>query len=746
MKKHPIKLERFASQVRWSARRGIVHPLSALVLGLVLVVAAGSIALGAPAPEGMIEFTGRLAHNHWYLIGEEHRSSLEALNRELRESSQRLDRAGTPEVQKDAARARRDAAADRLLALVRNCPSLLRLDLNQLPASLAADGPVELPGDSGALLLRIDAGPGPTGYTTAVANFSEVRGESSVVMLDAGASGTTYALATLERVPLGRTSLVLEVRRAEQPAVRLPLEVRTPESGRLRLSVLADDTGEPGPAMVRLLWRVDGINRRPSNGIDFAPHFDSQGNSGGPRAANLPGSAGVHFWVTPGPFDMALAPGSWQIGARRGVEHDLQFADVDIRSGQTTELELRPKRWVNMKKLGWWSGDDHVHSQLLSDDDARRLMVWVKTEDIHLANVVKMGDIYRTYFEQRGFGKEHRFIDGDRVLSPGQECPRTHDQLGHTLAMNITAMVRDTGEYFLYDRVFDAVQDQGGLSGYAHVNSGMFHVHRDMTLNIPRGKVDFVELLQFNRLGTDLYYEFLNLGFKMTASAGSDVPWGGSIGEVRVYTFLGDEPFSADAWFAAFGRGRTFTTSGPMIDLQINDARPGDELRVQQSETLRIRARAWGDPGRMSPVRLEIVRHGKIVREATSSEPAKPDVGLDFEVEAGNGCWIAGRAFGGDGTSAHTTPVYVVREGLRFWDFDALDSWFTARQESLRQIEQIVAEAQREEAGGRLGTDRYRLQLARQGSQLLERVASARRIYGTLKATAEAERPKRALP
>jgi hypothetical protein len=39
--------------------------------------------------------------------------------------------------------------------------------------------------------------------------------------------------------------------------------------------------------------------------------------------------------------------------------------------------------------------------RILSDADARNLMAWVQAEDIHLANVVKMGDIYRTYFEQR---------------------------------------------------------------------------------------------------------------------------------------------------------------------------------------------------------------------------------------------------------------------------------------------------------------------------------------------------------
>ena len=86
-----------------------------------------------------------------------------------------------------------------------------------------------------------------------------------------------------------------------------------------------------------------------------------------------------------------------------------------------------------MRKLGWFSGDDHVHFRLLSDEDAQRLMTWVQAEDLYLANVVEMGDINRTWFRQRGFGREHRVVSAGHILSPGQECPRTgaRFRLGH---------------------------------------------------------------------------------------------------------------------------------------------------------------------------------------------------------------------------------------------------------------------------------------------------------------------------
>jgi hypothetical protein len=714
------------------------------VFGLCLVTAFALAAdATSPLPAGIIDFAGRISHNHWYLFGPEHRPELEALNRELREAQQQSGKA-TDETARQAAGERLTVAAGRLLQRLKSCPRLIQVDLAGGRPALAVNGPVELPGDTGALLFEVLAGGEGVSYTTSLVDLSQPSGESSLVTVDAAPGGIIFAVVGLEHVPIGRTTLKLDFRQPGRSSVRLALDVTTPAPGRLKLTVLSDDTGKPAPAMVQLLSQTDGSDRQPSNGLNFAPQFDRQGNTSGARAANLPGRLNEPFWCVPGPVDMALAPGTWQIGVRRGAEHEVVFQEATIRSGETTATVIRPRRWVDMRRRGWWSGDDHVHCRILSDDDARRLLAWVQAEDIHLANIVKMGDIYRTYFEQRGFGPNYRVAAGDYILAPGQECPRTHDQLGHVLAMNITSMVRDTEHYYLYDEVFDAVHAQGGLTGYAHVNSGMFHVHRDMSLNVPRGKVDFVEILQFNTLGTDLYYDFLNLGCKLTAAAGSDVPWGGTIGEVRAYAFLGRKPFSAEAWFAAFRRGHTFTTSGPMLEFQVDQALPGDELRLKSNRRLQVHARAWGDPERMAPLRLEVVRHGVVIRAVESVYPHRADARLDFTVDAGAGCWLAARARAGDGTSAHTTPVYVVREGLRFWRFDGLEELLAKRLASLAEIEQMIAEARRLDAEERLGDDRARKQLARQGDALLERVALVRNLYEDLKKVAETERSRRA--
>ena len=68
---------------------------------------------------------------------------------------------------------------------------------------------------------------------------------------------------------------------------------------------------------------------------------------------------------------------------------------------------------------------------------------------------------------------------------------------------------------------------------------------------------------------------------------------------------------------------------------------------------------------------------------------------------------------------------------------------FEKRLASLAEIEQIFADARRDNTEGKLENNRYRKQLALQGDALLERVSMARSLYEDLKRLAETERGPR---
>ena len=689
-----------------------------------------------PLP-GATEMSDNLLKRQAYVCENVDRATLSSLKRDLREADYLFRETSAKDRHKEACE-KREIASKKLLQVLESCPHIQVVRMADQPVLATPLPPINLAGNATAFLFRVDNGDGPVRCLSRTFDLSVDAGTR--LSIDVAAKGIIWVLAALDRIPQGRTSLEFKFSGAESVNRIIPFETVTMPQGMLEVKVLSDDTGESTPAMIRMVWKTDGSEVCPANALDFGLLFDKQGNASGLRQAQIPGKLGARYWCIPGPFQMALAPGEYDLTILRGAEHVPVQETLTVISNQTIARTYRPQRWVDMRKLGWYSGDDHVHTQILSDRDAGMVMSWIQAEDVRLANVVKMGDIYRTWFEQRGFGKSFRVEKNGYIVSPGQECPRTHAELGHTLSMNIKRMVRDTEQYYLYDTVFDEVHRQGGLSGYAHVNSGIFQVHRDMSINIPKEKIDFVELLQFADLGTNLYYDFLNLGFKVTASSGSDVPWGGSVGEGRVYAYIGNKRFTADRWFDAVRRGNTFVTNGLMLDFTVQGARPGDEVNVADSQPLRVKARVWGDSRRDVPTKLEIIVHGVPVKTVISDQTNQASLETDFTIPPDNGFWIAARAEGRDGTRAHTTPVYVVRKGFRFWKYDNVSEFITKREASLAEVEHIVAEAQAgRNSKGEVDINRPVTELAQQGPALLKRVEDAKKIYSELRTIAEHE-------
>ncbi|MDP8242604.1 MAG: CehA/McbA family metallohydrolase [Candidatus Hinthialibacter antarcticus] len=692
----------------------------------------------AVSVSGAASFCGELVQNHSYLFNEPERTQLDEINRQLRRLVEQEKNAD--EANKSEWNAQVQDAVKQMLTCLESTKMVARFSIeNGAIKKLDAEA-VQLPGDEGAFLVRVDAGGDGERFVVHSQQYGEFP-ENRLWKFNIASQGVTWILISLFDVPADEITVSVQFERDGSPHLLSWIKLKTPPAGLLRFQVLGDDTGKPVPAMVRLVWMANGRDRRPSNGLEFAPQMDSQGSPSGRRMAQLPGGLEGPYWCVPGPFEMRLPPGEWQVMVRRGVEHVPVRNTFTIAPGKTVEKTYRPKRWVDMRKQGWYSGDEHVHGRMVSNLDAQRLQAWVQAEDIHIANIVKMGDVYRTWFEQRGWGKEYRIKVDDFILSPGQECPRTHEELGHTIHMNTTSMVRDTNKYFLYDWVFNQVDQQGGLSGFCHVLFEMFHVHRGMSLFVPDGSVDFIEIMQFNQMGTGLYYDFLNLGYKLTAAAGSDVPWGGTVGEVRMYAYLGQQQFSADAWFDAVKAGRTFVTNGPMIEFTVNGKRPGEEIIVKNSDEVKVEARVWGGKGRFTPTELEIVSQGEVIKRIEPVQKNQEEIHVKFSLPAKDGFWIAARAKGSDGSQAHTTPIYVKKNNLRFWNIDETERLLDERMESLQEVEDMLEEYKsrfERESGNFL-----LMQYVQQGPELMKRVERARKAYRDLRNKYNAERKER---
>ena len=495
-------------------------------------------------------------------------------------------------------------------------------------------------------------------------------------------------------------------------------------SNQLFVKIIDKESGLPTPVRVKLTDSKGHAAPLPDEaiGVMYGRNDAAEGYAFQPDSA---------FYVD-GAFTVQLKPGEYIMTLTKGFEYISQQHTINLKEGEEISRTIALERWINMPDRGWYSADDHIHIRR-SPRENPLILKWVAAEDIHVGALLQMGDFWTTYYAQYAWGKSGVYQLEENLLTSGQEDPRTHE-IGHTILLTQDSMVRYQRDYYAYDRVFDRVHQLGGLTGYAH--QGMsFHGYRGMTLDVLQKKVDFLELLQFcvedGPLHFEHYYHFLDLGYKLTATAGSDFPWCGKgsgwsaqIGNARFYTFVG-EPFSFDSWKENFKAGHTFVSSGPMLDLHVDDAIPGSNLDVNPGSVIKIHAEAYGHKDRVPLQDLEIVAHGEVIGRSVSSDQGQSLERLHIEIElpVKEGQWIAARCRAGDQQIAHTTPVYVSIDGGGFVNNETAPRYLNFSEQYLQELETEISER----------NDRMDYHAWRYKEELQERISETRVILENIR-------------
>jgi hypothetical protein len=465
-------------------------------------------------------------------------------------------------------------------------------------------------------------------------------------------------------------------------------------AGRLQVRVLDAQTAQPTSVRVRLTRPDGSVAPLPDAAVAVMyglwDHADGYGFQ--------PDSS----FYAPGAFALDLPPGTYNLHLAKGNEYLAQQQTVEVRAGRTRRETFRLHRWIGMPARGWYSADDHIHIRRSPREDPL-LLHWTQAEDIHVGVLLRMGDFWETYYPQYAWGEKGVYQQGDYLLTSGQEDPRT-PELGHTIGLGAADRVRFRNEYYLYDKVFDRLHELGGLTGYAH-QAESFHGYRGLTLDGLRGKVDMLEILQFcvssTPLLTDHYYHLLDLGYPVTAVAGSDFPWCGKdhdhgppersarIGNVRFYTYTGG-PLNYTSWKAGLAAGRTFVSNGPVLDFNVNGKLPGEGLDVPPGTTVKVTARAFGHSGQVPLQALELVGHGQVLGRVTASDSGQSvaELHLTLELPVEQGLWLAARCFGGPTQAAHTTPVYVTVAGGGFHNPATVPHYLALSEKYLQELEE----------------------------------------------------------
>lgn len=457
--------------------------------------------------------------------------------------------------------------------------------------------------------------------------------------------------------------------------------------GTLKLLITDATTGAPTPARVEIRAE-DGAYHVAQDAMLFGGDCDMSDEGAGytdlPSAyaafrdrLENPYSNATQFY-SEGSSSTRLPAGHVTVTAFKGPEYEVSSAQLVVPAGGTIDQTIAVKRWTNMPSKGWYSADDHVHIQRPDPELNPLILKMMQAEDIHVANLLQMGKVRN--FEiapQYAFGPDSHYQEGHYILATGQETPRTHF-LGHTITLGASKPLFDPEKYLIYRLIWEQAVELGAINGFAHAlfSTGSVAPYDGMAVVLPHNLLHFVEVLQFNRSGYDAWYDILNLGFRVTPTAGTDYPCADQtiVGHERFYTRV-DGPLSYEKWLGAVKQGRTFVTTGPMVEFRINGHDIGSDVLLEDTAVVEIEGSVSFDPARDALAFVELLRNGSIIARFSPID-GESTVAFELEERVDEASWFALRGYGAQlnaggsvsplhfgsfqpTSNVHTAPIYV---------------------------------------------------------------------------------------
>jgi hypothetical protein len=372
-----------------------------------------------------------------------------------------------------------------------------------------------------------------------------------------------------------------------------------------------------------------------------------------------------------GTFQGELPVGDVYVEVSKGFEFEPIRQKLNIKPGQR-ELEISLDRNSNLRASGWVTADTHTH--FLTPETAH---LEAAAEDINIINLLaaQWGDLYTNVGDITGAVSGSS--SAETIVWVGSEN-RQHF-MGHISLMGATGSpifpMSTSGptEGYIGDPTVramsewaDEAHEKGGLAIVPHFP----FPHSEVIAEVVLGKVDGLEIRDFHVPTMDTFavhewYRLLSCGYRIAAVGGTDkMSAGMPVGGVRTYAYIGDRELSHNSWSAAVRAGRTYTTSGPLMDFTVEGLRPGDELVLPDSGgSVHVKASATCA---MPINKLEIVFNGKVIAQASSAEGSKL-LAIDETLDLPGSGWIAARAVSDHvawhvwpvNFAAHTSAVYV---------------------------------------------------------------------------------------
>jgi hypothetical protein len=336
---------------------------------------------------------------------------------------------------------------------------------------------------------------------------------------------------------------------------------------------------------------------------------------------------------------LRLPDGAYKVEFSRGPESITQTTTLQV-GASTTGAEFKVKRWIDPSKMGWWSGDHHIHAagcahytKPTEGVHAPDMMRHCLGEDLKVGCNLTWGPCF-DYQKQFFTGKDDKVSQYPYLLHYDVEVSGfgSH-QSGHLCLLRLKEEIYPGGDSdkhwpTLCLNTLRWAKKQGAVCGPAHSGWGL-EVDTDELPNYvvppfngiganeyivdvthqvpgPDGKlvpaVDFMSTVDTPHVWElNMWYQTLNVGFRTRISGETDFPciYGEKVGLGRSYVKQGDR-LNYDDWCQGIREGRNYVSDGRshLLDFQVNGValgQNGSELKLDREGTVHVSAKvaAW---------------------------------------------------------------------------------------------------------------------------------------------------------
>jgi hypothetical protein len=457
-----------------------------------------------------------------------------------------------------------------------------------------------------------------------------------------------------------------------------------------------------------------------------------------------------------------LPAGDYRVEFTRGPEYLVKTNNIKVAPGKPQTFTFRLERWIELAKLGWYSGDHHIHAAgcahyetpsqgVLPEDMIRHIL----GEDLNVGSVLTWGPCY--YYQKQFFeAKDNQLSTGENLMRYDVEVsgfPSSHS--GHLVLLRLkdqdypgTKVLEDWPTWDL--PILKWAKAQGAVVGFAHSGWGLevktdqlphYELPRfdgiganEYIVDVTHDAVDFISTVDTPSIWElNIWYHTLNSGFRTRISGETDFPciYGERVGLGRSYVKL-DGKLNYDAWVEGVRVGRAYVSDGKshLVDFSINGLHAGtqgSEVKLRSPGTVRVAAKVaarlderpndvirqrgynakpyWhlerARIGQTREVPVEVIINGyPAARQNIVADGAIREVA--FEVPIDRSSWVALRIL----PSSHTNPIFVIVDGKPIradrrsaeWCLKAVDQCWNQKSPRISAKERPEAEAAYEHA------------------------------------------------